>query len=166
MIIFLLKKLSLIVYMAVMLFSLFLINDLHWLCLFVVCGSSVVWGALTLWIHLKKIPTVQFMNGLVIVNGTKIQRSNITGWRVFRGSNQGDRVRYLEIQLKRQVMGPVRWWLVKLFEPVSSAGSSVRVLPFAKEPRLIALLNRWDLTQSEMAELFTASESFGTSPPC
>jgi hypothetical protein len=166
MILVLLRKLDLVLFAIIIILSFILRNDWNEIIFWgVVCSPLTFEGILRIWVHLRKVPTLKFTDEAVIVSGVKIDRCDINGWRIFRASNQGGRVRYIEIQLKRPLLGPVRWRLLKFLEQIPSAGLSVRDLPFATEPRLITSLNRWDLTQPEIAKLFTESESFESSSP-
>jgi hypothetical protein len=166
MILILLKKLEIVFFIIVLVLTSF--SRIYWSETFywgVVCSSIIFEVILRIWGHLRKVPTLKFIDETVIVSGVKIHRCDITGWRILRASNQGERVPYIEIQLKRPLLGPVRWRLLKFLEQVPSAGLSVRDLPLAKEPRLIALLNRWDLPQPAIAKQFAECEQVDASLP-
>ena len=127
--------------------------------LYILLGSILVILPFSIWHIFSKSPSVEITNELITVNGLKIDRQNVLGWRVFRTSSNGERGRYIELKLARLPNDTLRWKLAKLFEHVAPSMRFDRKMRLAREPRIIASLNCWDLKESEIARALEEGNS-------
>jgi hypothetical protein len=119
---------------------------------------SALDGIFFIWMKLRKAPNLKIMDDAVLVCGLRIDRHDIQAWRIFRSAGNGERGRYIEIQLKRIPPSPFGWKLAKLFEQVPTSRRFDRGGRLAREPRIIASLNSWDLTNDEISNALDNSE--------
>lgn len=114
----------------------------------IVGAMFVLDGVISIWMKFRKAANLKITEGAVFVCGLRVDRRDIQAWRAFRVTSNGERGRYIEIQLKRVPPCPFRWRLAKLYEPKRFD----RSIQLATEPRIIASLNSWDLTKEEIAK--------------
>ena len=129
-------------------------------------------GIIAIWIKLRKAPNLKITEDAIFVCGLRMDRRDIQAWRVFRSTSNGERGRYIEIQLRRVPPSLFGWKLAKLFEQVPTSRRCDRGVPLAREPRIIASLSSWDLTKDEISNALDNSEQimdanlpFATQPP-
>ena len=115
-------------------------------------------GLIFIWMLVRKTPNLIITEDVVLICGLKIDRRNIQNWRVFRTASNGERGRYIEIQLKKVPPSLFGWKLAKLFEQVPTLKRSVRGEALAREPRIIASLSCWDLTRDDISKALQNSE--------
>jgi len=138
---------------------LFLLPDEGGLWLWITAGILLALdGLIFIWMQLRKASNLRITEDAVFVCGLKIGRRDIQGWRVFRTVSSGERGRYIEIQLKRVPPSPLGWKLAKLFEQVPAPKRCERGGQLAREPRIIASLSSWDLTEEEISNALDNSE--------
>lgn len=99
---------------------------------------------------LWKPQSLKITDQYVSVSGIKIARRDISFWRVFRASHNGERHRYIELELKRVPVSPIEWNLIKSCEQVPPSNRCDRGIPLGSEPRIVATLGTYDLTKDEI----------------
>jgi hypothetical protein len=116
-----------------------------------------------IWMLLRRAPNLRITEDAVFICGLKIDRHDIQDWRVFRTASNGERGRYIEIQLKKVPPSPFGWKLAKLFEQAPTSKRGVRGTALAREPRIIAALSSWDLTGNDISNALDNSEQDASS---
>lgn len=99
---------------------------------------------------LRKPRGLKITDQYVKVSGVKIARRDIRAWRVFRASHNGERYRYIELELKRVPLSTIEWNLLKSSEQVPPSNRCDRGIPLGSEPRIVATLGSYDLTKDEI----------------
>lgn len=138
---------------------LFLLPDVGGLWLWITVGALFTLdGLIFMWMRLRKPSNLKITEDAVLVCGLKIGRLDIQDWRVFRTASSGERGRYIEIQLRRVPTSSFRWKLAKLFEQVPVSRRRERGGKLASEPRIIASLSSWDLSNEEISNALDNTE--------
>ena len=127
-----------------------------WLLITAVLG--ILDGIVFIWMRLRKAPNIEITDEVVIVSGIKIDRRDIRAWRIFRALNNGDRCRYIELELARTPPSSFGWKIAKLFEKVPPFNRCDHGIPIAREPRIVASLQSWDLSKREIDHALKNSE--------
>ncbi len=122
-------------------------------------------GVIWIGLRLRKAPNLRITEDAVIVGGLRLSRCDIRAWGIFRSSSDGERRRYMEIQLTRIPASPFVWWLVKRFEQVPVSGRWDRGVALAREPRIIVTLSGHDLTKEEIHRALDCESSVPAEVP-
>ena len=115
-------------------------------------------GMVFIWMRFSKAPNIEITDEVVIVSGVRIDRRDIRNWRTFRALNNGERCRYIELELARIPPSSFGWKVAKFFEKVPPTNRCDHGIPIAREPRIIASLQNWDLSQHEIDHALKNSE--------
>ena len=124
----------------------------------IIVGLSALDGMIFIWMRFRKTPNIEITDESVIVSGIKIDRRDIRNWRTFRALNNGERCRYIELELARIPPSSLGWKIAKFFEKVPPSNRCDHGIPIAREPRIIASLQSWDLSQNEIDHALKDSE--------
>jgi hypothetical protein len=122
----------------------------HEIWVLVLIGLIILDAIVITWNYLIKAPNVEITRKWIKVNGLPIDHCNVLGWRVFRASRSGERGRFLELKLAKPPTATYGWKFAKIFEQVALLKQFDRKMSLAREPRIIASLNHWDLQESEI----------------
>ncbi len=147
--IILLKVIPMILNFAALLLFFFFSGG-HEIWALVLVGLIILDAIVITWNYLSKAPNVEITRQWITVNGLPIDHCNVLGWRVFRTSRSGERLRFLELKLARTPTATFGWKFAKLFERVAVLMQFDRKMSLAREPRIIASLNHWDLQASQI----------------
>lgn len=116
----------------------------------IIVGLSALDGMIFIWMRFRKTPNIEITDESVIVSGIKIDRRDIRNWRTFRALNNGERCRYIELELTGMSPSSFGWKVAKFFEKVPPSNRCDHGIPIAREPRMIVSLQSWDLSQNEI----------------
>ena len=155
--IFFLKVLPLIASVHLMLFLLFYDSETK-IWGMISFSFLILSGIVPIWRQFAKVQTIQVTNETILIDGLKIERSLVLGWRSFHALNYGMRSRYIEFKLAKLPSATWGWRLTKLFERVPNLNRVEKRIPLAKEPRIIVSLYPWDAKGSEIIQALENSE--------